>query len=164
MEVCFKYYFNSIEKLLKLVGNEFIKQNGENVNFRRGVEGYDLIGFYFSGIWCPPSAAFTPKLKQVYDAAINDGYKLQIIFISSDKSKEDMMNYFKNHHADYLAIDFDDTSRKQLLKQVFENEYIPQLCIVNDQCKLLDENARNTVESHGSGSIKLWDTLKQIAN
>eukprot|EP01084_Bolivina_argentea_P275619 470078_1 len=158
--VCFDFYHVSYKKLLKLCGNKFIRQNGEKCTFKEGIKGYDMIGFYFSAIWCPPSKAFTPKLKQLYDIANKEKKKLQIIFISSDQSEDEMMNYFQKFHGDYLAIDFNDKARKELLGKVFQCTYIPHLCIVNDKCEMLDAAATNTVVKEKENAIQVWEKKK----
>ena len=77
----------------------------------------DLVLYYFSAHWCPPCRQFTPMLKDFYEVQSLDQpillkdfvarqYKsfsnfhqeaegIEIVFVSSDRSAEDMTSYMK---------------------------------------------------------------------
>ena len=46
-----------------------------------------MVGLYFSAHWCPPCRGFTPRLAKEYERMKGEGKKIEIVFISSDKSK-----------------------------------------------------------------------------
>ena len=51
---------------------------------------------YFSAHWCPPCRKFTPMLAEWYNMMKKGGAKVEIIFMSCDKSKEESTSYFKD--------------------------------------------------------------------
>ena len=73
-----------------LLSDELI--NSELVNVpKTDLNNSNIIGFYFSGSYCPPCQAFTPILSEVYTELKNLNKSIEIVFISSDKDKEDYM-------------------------------------------------------------------------
>ena len=57
-----------------------------------------LIGLYFSASWCPPCQRFTPILTEFYKAAKASNSGLEIVFISSDRSREEFDGYVSKHN------------------------------------------------------------------
>ena len=89
---------------MELLDNaKLIKMNGEQVSATDELMDH-VIGFYFSAFWCPPCRQFTPLLADTYKELRKRGSKFQIVFLSSDKSEDEMMQYFNNCHGDWLAV------------------------------------------------------------
>jgi len=62
-------------------------------------------GLYFSAHWCPPCRGFTPELAKFYNEMKKKvGDKLEIVFISSDRSEADWKGYFAE--MPWLALPF----------------------------------------------------------
>ena len=71
----------------------------------------DLVLYYFSAHWCPPCRQFTPMLKDFYEVLLlyltpktntsiiltshQEAEGIEIVFVSSDRSAEDMASYMK---------------------------------------------------------------------
>ena len=70
----------------------------------------DLVLYYFSAHWCPPCRQFTPMLKDFYEVQLlapnwaqnniilnsrQEAEGIEIVFVSSDRSAEDMASYMK---------------------------------------------------------------------
>ena len=63
-------------------------------------------GLYFSAHWCPPCRGFTPELAKFYKQMKEKvGDRLEIIFISSDRTKNDWQGYFAE--MPWLALPFE---------------------------------------------------------
>jgi len=56
-------------------------------------KGY-VICLYFSAHWCPPCKSFTPILANFYKEINRDKKRLEIIFMSMDKTEQEFKNYF----------------------------------------------------------------------
>ena len=95
-----------------------IKADESKVSSNDVLAGKSFICLYFSAHWCPdmtpienkigssnivPNRGFTPILKEFYDVAKTEG--VEIIFISSDESHEDMISYMKESHGDWFAVE-----------------------------------------------------------
>merc|ERR1712137_616553 len=103
-----------------LKGAKLVKADGSSVEADSALEGKDLILFYFSAHWCPPCRQFTPMLKDFYEEVDN----VEIVFVSSDRSNEDMLSYMKESHGDWLATEH-GSSLTNDLKQKFGIQGIP---------------------------------------
>lgn len=117
------------------------------------VKAKSLVGFYFSAHWCPPCRSFTPILAQSYKEWAKEGKSIEIVFVSSDKSDDQMKSYFAD--MPWAAVPFDSDVKIQL-KQKFSVSGIPKLVIVDANGKVLDDQARNTVTSNKAGAIDSW--------
>lgn len=67
-----------------------------------------VVALYFSAMWCPPCRAFTPKLKEYYEALKNAGKNFEVVFVSRDRDAESLVEYFKDHHGAWTYLEFDD--------------------------------------------------------
>lgn len=103
-----------------LLGSQLLKGDDTVETTKRvGGEG-KVLGLYFSAHWCPPCRGFTPKLAEFYNNfRASNGDKLEIVFVSSDRSEKDFKDYFKE--MPWLALSFAERERKvrQLLHDVF---------------------------------------------
>ena len=65
----------------------------------------DLLLLYFSAHWCPPCKQFTPVLKDFYlEARQEEEGALEIVFISSDRSEQEMLSYMRESHGPWPAL------------------------------------------------------------
>ena len=62
---------------------------------------------YFSAHWCGPCRVFTPKLVEWYQAVRPQHPEFELVFVSSDRSSEDMLSYMKEARMPWPAIPFD---------------------------------------------------------
>ncbi|EER08395.1 peptide n-glycanase, putative [Perkinsus marinus ATCC 50983] len=90
-----------------------------------------VVCLYFSAHWCPPCRQFTPMLKQFYQLARSVGMKIEVVFVSSDRSEAEMLDYFRTEHGDWLALSYSDRSQAQWLGQNFGVRGIPSLKVLN---------------------------------
>lgn len=76
------------------------------------LEGVDIVGLYFSGLWCPPCHQYLPNLVRFYNAMRErecedkGTARFQIVLVSGDRNHE----VFRNHYNDmpWLAIPWAD--------------------------------------------------------
>ena len=69
-----------------------------------------VLAFYFSAHWCPPCRQFTPMLADFYGEVDN----VEIVFVSSDRSPEDMLSYMKESHGDWLGVEHNSALANEL--------------------------------------------------
>ena len=107
---------------------DWVKNDWDEVNADSSLEGKKVVAFYFSAHWCPPCRAFTPMLKDAYEEYLEEGNDIEIVFVSSDRSPEDMKNYMKDAHGKWLAIKHNSDLGKAL-KTKFGIQGIPALIV-----------------------------------
>ena len=103
-----------------------------------------FFGIYFSAHWCGPCRGFTPKLKNFYEVANKTEKKIEIIFVSSDRSEAEFNEYFGT--MPWTSIPFGHDAIDNL-NDCFEIQGIPTFLVFNKEGKLIDEKARTTVEN-----------------
>jgi len=108
-----------------------INQKGEKLKAADVLADKEVVLVYFSAHWCPPCKHFTPVLKDMYEELQDQ--KIAIIFVSSDRTEEEMMSYFTNDHGDYYAVPFNDQELMEVLKKTCAVRGIPKLALINPE-------------------------------
>ena len=135
-----------------LSNTSLFKSDGSSVMADSALEGKDLVLYYFSAHWCPPCRQFTPMLKDFYEEA--EG--LEIVFVSSDKSPEDMTSYMKESHGDWLAVPHNSAVANDL-KQKYGISGIPALVVVRMDGTLVTKDGRSHVSGKSPAqAVKDW--------
>merc|ERR1719336_1886744 len=101
----------------------------------------DLVLYYFSAHWCPPCRQFTPMLSDFYGEVSDD---LEIVFVSSDRSPDDMISYMKESHGDWCGVEH-NSSLANDLKQKYGAQGIPMLVVVKKDGTLVTKDGRSHV-------------------
>lgn len=132
---------------------EYINNKNEKKSFEKDIEG-KVLGIYFSAHWCPPCKMFTPTLCETY-RAINDGeeQRFEIVFVSSDQSKEAFQTYFSE--MPFLALPY-DSELKDELSDYFEIEGIPTLIILDGDGNVITSSGRAVVSGDEKGKKFPW--------
>ena len=66
-----------------------------------------VFAFYYSASWCPPCQKFTPKLVQFYQQFAAGHPDFEVIFISADRSADEMEKYMQAVAMPWPALEFD---------------------------------------------------------
>jgi hypothetical protein len=102
-----------------------------------------MVGLYFCGAWCPDCQAATPAVRRVLQSDANDDQTLAVVYISSDKTMEEMQNYLP---ACMMAVDFHEVDQRSGLKRYF------------GACAQSEQNALQVTRKHGIPSLILLDS------
>merc|ERR1712126_97683 len=141
-----------LDRMDSLSGVTLIKADGSSHPAEKALEGKDLVLFYFSAHWCPPCRHFTPKLKDFYEEA--EG--IEIVFVSSDQSAEDMNAYMKEAHGDWMAVEHNSDVSNQL-SQKYGVSGIPCLVVVKKDGTLVTKEGRSGVTSMAPAqAVESW--------
>jgi thiol-disulfide isomerase/thioredoxin len=114
-----------------------------------------VIGIYFSAHWCPPCRAFTPQLVKFYDKLKAENKPFEIVFVSSDRSKDAMYEYMEEAEMKWLALPFGD-KHKDSLAQKFRVSGIPKFVVLNSKGELISENGRGEVSGDNTKAFDAW--------
>ena len=118
--------FSNAEWLNSMFGSTIIGTGGQqlSVDCLKG----KVVGIYFSAHWCPPCRAFTPQLAAKYRELVGAGKDFDIVFVSSDKSEQEMKDYFGQ--MPWKALPF-SSSKKQELASKYNASSLPTLVLLD---------------------------------
>ena len=146
-----------MSQLFGLNGETLVKLDGDftQVSADSCLAGKKIVCFYFSAHWCPPCRAFTPMLKDAYEEFLEDSQELEIVFVSSDRTLDDMKNYMKESHGSWLAIAHGSDLGKAL-KTKFNIQGIPALIVCKSDGSAITKEGRADVQKAGPEGMKGW--------
>ncbi|KAL1525736.1 hypothetical protein AB1Y20_020580 [Prymnesium parvum] len=73
-----------------------------------------IVALYFSAAWCPACQRFSPLMRQLYDDAALQKLPLEVVFVSSDRSAQEMQSYMDDKHGSWLSVPFECPERSTL--------------------------------------------------
>ena len=119
------------------------------------LSGKRIVCFYFSAHWCPPCRAFTPMLKDAYEELLQETPDLEIVFVSSDRTADDMKSYMKDAHGSWLAVQHNSELVREL-KTKFGISGIPALIVCKADGSVVTQEGRADVQKSGPEGMKKW--------
>ena len=137
---------------------KLIDKSGREVDAATALKG-KMVAVYFSASWCPPCRKFTPELVKFYNK-VNKA-DIELIFVSSDRSSEDMLGYMNKYSMPWLCLPF-DAPQKAALKKELKITGIPTLVVFGKDGKLITRSARGDVMRSGAKAIDAWKNPKKF--
>ncbi|MEM8866812.1 MAG: thioredoxin-like domain-containing protein [Verrucomicrobiota bacterium] len=121
----------------KLVYSELVYSKGKRLaSFSpEPTDSPKYFAFYRSAMWCPPCRSFTPDLVDFYKKQKRADAPFELIFISSDRSEDDMAEYMDEYEMPWPAFAYGEN--KSIVAR--NGTGIPNLIVTDaDGNKLLD--------------------------
>ena len=81
-----------------LRGRKLLRRDGSAAT-AEALEG-KVVLLYFSASWCPPCHRFTPVLADFYEEVKDAGGSIEIVYVPSDETRDEMMKYFDETTAE----------------------------------------------------------------
>uniref|UniRef100_A0A0N5BE58 Thioredoxin domain-containing protein n=1 Tax=Strongyloides papillosus TaxID=174720 RepID=A0A0N5BE58_STREA len=122
-----------------------------------------VVGLYVSAGWCPNCRVYTTKLKKFYETINKENHQFEIIFVSADKTHEDMVEYYEEKMGNWLMMEH-NLANSTSVKNECNIKSIPAFVIVNKKGEVVVSDGRNQV--NGRGKIEpfaLFEDWKKIA-
>jgi nucleoredoxin len=82
-------------------------------------------------------------LAEKYNELRKDGKKLEIIFVSSDRTEEEAKDYYGSHP--WLMLDFADRDAKSKLSNKYGIQGIPSLILLDDKLEIITDDGRSAI-------------------
>ncbi len=136
-----------------LFGGDLLDSEGNPAD-PADLEG-QYIGLYFSASWCPPCRTFTPRLVEFADRLRDEGKPFALVLVGCDATRDASLEYMKTHHMTAWLIPPESDARKRL-DRLLDVEYIPKLCILDPRTRIIDFDARTTVEEAPDDAWTRW--------
>jgi thiol-disulfide isomerase/thioredoxin len=134
-------------------GDKLILADGSEVS--ADVLAGKTVGIYFSAHWCPPCRGFTPVLVKAYNELQKDGKSFDLVFVSSDRSPEEMKEYMTSEKMPWKALPFNSGKKRELASK-YGLIGIPTLIVVDSNGKLISSSGRVDVVSKGAAAFDDW--------
>ena len=97
----------------------------------------------------PKIVFFNVSLQEVSDSGV------EIIFVSSDRSPDEMKDYMKESHGSWLSVEH-GSELSQALKQHFGISGIPALVVCKADGTVVTKNGRQDVQTKGPQAVQNW--------
>ena len=136
-----------------------LEEDWVSVPTEAALEGKKIVCIYFSARWCPPCRSFSRLLKAAYEEILNERDDIEIIFVSSDRSSNDMKIYMRESHGNWLALQRNPELEYEM-KQIFNVQGIPKLIVCRGDGLIITTDGKEDIQRTGSEGIRKW--LKNI--
>uniref|UniRef100_A0A915E5K5 Thioredoxin domain-containing protein n=1 Tax=Ditylenchus dipsaci TaxID=166011 RepID=A0A915E5K5_9BILA len=117
------------------------------------------VAIYFSAHWCGPCRSFTPMLKTLFEESTKGSNLIEIVFVSFDRSEEEMLSYIKDSHPDWLYLPFDHpfNGEKGKLAEKYGTNGIPCLKLINPSgYENIEDLVGFVYEARSKANVKLY--------
>ena len=104
--------------------------------------GVKFFAFYYAGHWSTACSRYTPELVDFYSRTKKNHPEFEVIFVSEDHSRDEMLSYMKTAKMSWLATEYHKVPQQVVQ---YAGKYIPCLVVV-------DENGKVLASSHEGGS------------
>ncbi|XP_035464604.1 nucleoredoxin-like protein 2 [Scophthalmus maximus] len=144
-------------------GRALLNKDGDLVDPDEALRN-KVVGVYFSAGWCPPCRDFTPVLCDFYTELVEESdppAQFEIVFVSSDKSSDDMVEYYHDVHGDWLALAWTDEYKHEL-KQRYKITAVPKLVIVKENGDVITDKGRKQIRDRGLACFRSWLDAAEI--
>jgi len=100
------------------------------VSTEESLSGKSTVAIYFSASWCGPCRQFTPQLASFYEAQNKKGKKLQVVWVSGDRSSDEFLDYYSK--MPWLAVPLPIAQRVNAkLSPKYNLKGIPHLVVLD---------------------------------
>ncbi|CAD2213682.1 tryparedoxin-like protein [Angomonas deanei] len=140
------------------------------VDAEEALSQVQYVMLYFSAHWCPPCRMFTPQLKSFYETH-HKTKSLEVVFVSMDNTENEMNDYFKNAHGDWLSLTYTDAKQvSQSLSRTFGLYSIPSLLLFKTvrtpagetEFSIITTNARSMVPIDPAAESFPWENADAL--
>jgi nucleoredoxin len=125
-----KFTTEVADKLVSLKGRTLAPQTGTPA------PGTKYYAIYYSAQWCPPCRGFTPELVAAYKTLKAKHPDFEIIFVSSDRSDDDMQTYMSEYKMTWPALRH-DLGRSLPAVRRYSGRGIPHLVFITAEGEVL---------------------------
>uniref|UniRef100_A0A5S6R4K9 Thioredoxin domain-containing protein n=1 Tax=Trichuris muris TaxID=70415 RepID=A0A5S6R4K9_TRIMR len=115
-----------------------------------------VVGLYFSASWCYICHQTTRILKDFYEDIDQDNF--EIVFVSRDKSPEDLAEYMEDAHGEWSFIPYGDEAIDELTEE-YDVTRLPTLIIIKPSGEVITrEGVEEIKKKVPTKLMSQWET------
>ncbi|KAH7970811.1 hypothetical protein HPB49_015809 [Dermacentor silvarum] len=138
-----------------LRGKYLIRRDGTTITADAALRFKRLICLYFAAQWCPPCLTFTPILADAYREAKNQGLPIEVVYVSSDRSEDEMNAFLNSTDENWPALPYGD-KLQFALKARYKIAGIPALVVLRADGSLVCANGRPDIMAKSHLAFRDW--------
>jgi nucleoredoxin len=100
--------------------------------------GKAYVALYFSAEWCAPCKKFTPLLVEYYNQVSKERSDFEVIYVSQDRSLEQMTRYMAQSGFRFPAIAWDKVKASKRITN-YSGQGIPCLILLDAEGRVLHD-------------------------
>lgn len=152
-----------VNKVAQELGGKLVSlQGGKLVPFdSAALVPKKYLVIYYSASWCGPCRQFTPNLVRWYQRNKTRSDQFDVVFVTGDKTEEDMLRYMVNDKMAWPALNFEATKNYNILFS-FGGNFIPRLVVVDENGKVVAHS--EPPDGEKVGVEKVLKELDRILN
>ncbi|XP_043832127.1 LOW QUALITY PROTEIN: nucleoredoxin-like protein 2 [Dromiciops gliroides] len=138
-------------------GRILVNKDGDTVEPEEVLQNRGGIGIFSAG-WCSPCRDSLPLLCDFYTELVEETHPpapFEIVFISSDRTPEEMVDYMHDMHGEWLALPFHDPFKHDLKKR-YNITAIPKLVVVKQTGEVITDKGRKQIREQGLSCFQNW--------
>ncbi|XP_069889184.1 nucleoredoxin-like protein 2 [Dipodomys merriami] len=146
-----------------LGGRHLVTREGKAVEAEAALQN-KVVALYFAARRCAPSRDFTPLLGEFYAALVGEARRpapFEVVFVSADGSAQEMLEFMRELHGDWLALPFHDPYRHELRK-LYNITAIPKLVIVKQNGEVITNKGRKQIRERGLACFQDWVEVAEV--
>ncbi|KAH7935875.1 hypothetical protein HPB52_014444 [Rhipicephalus sanguineus] len=115
------------------------------------------VALYFAAYWCPPCFEFTIVLAHEYDEMKEESAKpVEIVFVTADRTEEDMLRFMAHVHGPWYAVKFDDKEFRNALFDKYRVSGLPDLVVIKRDGTVITADGVADIKYDGSKAFAKW--------
>ena len=122
-----------------------IDANGEEVGLQV-LQSNAVVGLYFAASWCPSCEEFTSVLADAYEQCREEGKSLEIVFVSSDRSREEFADHVRAWQMPWCTLRYSERRLKDLMCELYDVTGTPKLVLLTGAGDLITRDGIGAVE------------------
>ncbi|KAH6940544.1 hypothetical protein HPB50_000565 [Hyalomma asiaticum] len=134
-------------------GKTLLRKDGSQHAADDVLKDTSVLALYFSAGWCPACRMFTPVLAEAYRQ--NKNRKVEVVFVSNDRSIFAMLHYMRQSHANWFAVKYGDPLREELPAK-YGVTGVPALVVIRRDGSVVNADARIDVTTKGHRAFLDW--------
>jgi len=122
-----------------------------------------IVAVHFSGYFSRPCKEFTSVLKDVYDECKKSNLPFEVVYISLDRTPEELKDYMEELHGDWYFLEVHSDAgckKKDDYKIKWNIVGIPAVVVLKPNGDVINPSAVEEIENNADKPVQLFEQWK----